>query len=119
MAPKKGGKWNGVSTSSKTPHEAKWDERCSERAFFDPGLNSTTVNLLHQFVCSKSNEHGATVPHPVGAWGLTSRQARVFSCFFRIGLVPPMSEFLLVVLRSYRLSLVLLHPNALLTMSIF
>jgi hypothetical protein len=71
-------------------------------------------------VADESNERGPTIlAHASEAVGCEVRDARVFFCFLMAGMVPAMSLFLHAALSMYGVVLAHLHPNALLTLTIF
>lgn len=64
------------------------------------------------------NENGATILKPVSAQP-DDGDAPIFTCFLKMGLVLPMSEFFVTVMETYGLLVAQLHPNTMLTLAIF
>jgi hypothetical protein len=80
-----------------------------------PGLEQ-----LAGYVADESNENGPTVlAHTHEDISRGAGDARVFFCFFVVGMVPPMSLFLHAVLITYGVVLAHLHSNSLLVLAIF
>ena len=88
-------------------------------AFYPPGLDAAGTGRLARMASIDFNEHDAFVCHATGATGLLTCDVQLFSCFVAVGLVPPASIFFLVVVASFGLHVLHLHPNAMVTLAIF
>ena len=86
-------------------------ERLTRARFRRAFVNEEMVGKLRWLVAGPNNEHGATMLKPVSAQPLEG-DVPIFTCFLKMGLVPPLSEFLVAMMESYGLHLAQLHPNA-------
>ena len=115
MTPKK------ASSSSREPSQREKNrvEWRSVRAFYPPGMNLEATEKAARMAVTDFNEGGATMCHPANFTALQIGDARLFACFIVAGLVLPASLFFLAVVASFGLHVSHLHPNAMVTLTIF
>ena len=91
-----------------------------------PALETSRVTSVAHLVkvrplaASDFNERGVTELQPGGVPGLL--RAPFYPVFLHslfAGLIPPFSDFFIAILEHYQIQLLHLHPNAILTLSIF
>ena len=93
-------------------------ERLTRARFRSAIVNQEMVDRLRGVVACSRNENGATVLKPASMQP-EDGDVPVFICFLKMGLVLPLSEFFVAVMETYGLHLTQLHPNAVLTLSVF
>ena len=117
MAPKAS---KGKSTAAAEKEQALAVARLARARFRCAFVNEEAVGKLRLLVAGPRNEHGATMLKPESiATPPLDGDVPTFTCFLKMGLVPPLSEFFVATMETYGLHLTQLHPNALLTLSIF
>ena len=79
-------------------------DRLTRACFRGAIVNEEMVGQLRGLVAGRGNEHGATVLKPVSAQP-SEGNVPIFACFLKMGLVPPLSDFLIAVMESYGLHL--------------
>ena len=77
------------------------------------------VEIFHEAVVGRHNEHGATALTPTRSERHASGLYPFFVHFFFAGLVSPFSPFMEEILACYQICILHLHPNAILTLAIF
>ena len=114
MAPKKA---KGKAIFPQEQHDAQPSEKCGPAII---GTNyATDVEKFHEAVADRHNEYGATALPPTRFGQHASGLYPFFINFFFAGLVPPFSPFMEEILTCYQICILHLHPNAILTISIF
>jgi hypothetical protein len=118
MSPPKGSSdRNKPKGGSAAPHDKDWAKWHTSHAFFVSGEDKTSYHRLADVVASAPNQHRSTelppyTPNP------TEGYVRVHSYFLTVGLVPPLSAFMVAVLSEYGILLVHHHhPNNLLALA--
>ena len=112
------------STALKTAMRASLEDRSSAarltQATFSPSIFSTAESVAEALSSLEEDFFDAL--------GMTAQPATeepvegdavIFHDFCAAGLVPPFSEFFLAVLETYGLHMLHLHPNAVVTLSLF
>ena len=123
MAPKRlllgaKGRAAAAATAAAAALESKARAEALERAMPPTLMNAAALDEARHMAAADSNEGRATVMKlpdgslPVGMYP-------VFLHALCAGLVPPFSEFLVAILNFYQIRLLHLHPNSILTLSIF
>ena len=89
-------------------------------ALDSPNLSEKNLALTRQMMLAQGNEGAAALK--IGSNQPEDKGSTFYPLFVSAiiaGLVPPFSEFFLVVLRLYNLQALHLHPNSVLLLAIF
>ena len=73
----------------------------STGALRESRINAAGIDKVRHLAAAKTNEHGATSMKPAGSSKLREGYYPIFLHTLFAGLVPPFSDFLMVVLETY------------------